>query len=100
MTKRFLSKTSLTLYGEKMPDISTTVLSEKGQIVIPKEAREKLKLKKGERLVIIISDDKILLEKEKAVKKKLEDDFKDIPKIIESSLSFWDNKYDEVWDNV
>jgi len=99
MNKAYLSKTSLTLY-DLMSSITTTIMSEKGQIVIPKETREKLKLKKGDRLVLVVSDERILIEKEVKAKNRFEDSFEDILKLSESSLYFWNNKYDEVWDNV
>lgn len=38
-----------------------TVLGERGQVVIPKEAREKLKLKPGDRFVVIEHFGKIVL---------------------------------------
>ncbi|MEM0302417.1 MAG: AbrB/MazE/SpoVT family DNA-binding domain-containing protein [Archaeoglobaceae archaeon] len=38
-------------------------VSKKGQIVIPKEAREKLKIKEGEKLALILRDDEIVLKK-------------------------------------
>lgn len=38
-----------------------TVVGERGQVVIPKEAREKLKLKPGDRLVVIEHFGKLVL---------------------------------------
>ena len=39
----------------------TTIVGERGQIVIPKEAREKLKLKSGDRFLVIEHYGKIVL---------------------------------------
>jgi len=42
---------------------SIVKVSKKGQIVIPKEAREKLKIREGEKLALILRDDEIVLKK-------------------------------------
>jgi len=41
--------------------VGTTTLGERGQIVIPKEAREKLKLKDGARFLVIEHHGKLVL---------------------------------------
>lgn len=46
---------------EKLEDV--VKVSKKGQIVIPKEAREKLKIKEGEKLAVILRKDEIVLKK-------------------------------------
>jgi len=43
--------------------IETTKLSGKGQIVIPKAARDRLALKNGSRLLVIATNDAIILQK-------------------------------------
>jgi len=83
-----------------MAELVTVKVSEKGQVVIPKDVREKLKLHKGDKLVILIEGEKMLIEKSKKTEKKIKDDFSDLLKASESSLDFWDNKKDAVWDNV
>lgn len=46
---------------EKLENI--VKMSEKGQIVIPKEVREKLGIKAGGKLAVIVKDDEIILRK-------------------------------------
>jgi AbrB family looped-hinge helix DNA binding protein len=45
MAKDFFGKNNINVYG-------MTVLGERGQIVIPKEARKKLKLKNGDQFLV------------------------------------------------
>ncbi|MHB0976456.1 MAG: AbrB/MazE/SpoVT family DNA-binding domain-containing protein [Candidatus Aquicultorales bacterium] len=45
-----------------MENAKTVKLSKKGQIVIPRDAREKLGLREGSRLVVSVRDDEIVLE--------------------------------------
>ena len=40
--------------------IGITTLGEKGQVVIPAEIRKKLKLKKGEKLIVFAKDDEMI----------------------------------------
>ena len=42
---------------------NTATLTSKGQITIPKEIREKLDLKKGDKLVLIEKDGNVILRK-------------------------------------
>ena len=46
-----------------MEKIETTSMSSKGQVVIPRNLREKLNIKKGEKFIVIGSDETILLKK-------------------------------------
>ncbi|MBS3765545.1 AbrB/MazE/SpoVT family DNA-binding domain-containing protein [Candidatus Bipolaricaulota bacterium] len=41
----------------------TTTLTSKGQVTIPKELREKLDLRKGDKLVLVEEDGNIILRK-------------------------------------
>lgn len=43
--------------------INTATLTSKGQITIPKEIREKLGLKKGDKLVLVEKDGNVILRK-------------------------------------
>ncbi|MEM2210994.1 MAG: AbrB/MazE/SpoVT family DNA-binding domain-containing protein [Nitrososphaerales archaeon] len=43
--------------------IETTKLSEKGQLVIPKEVRERMNLKCGCKFLLIATDNEIILQK-------------------------------------
>ncbi len=82
------------------PTIKTVNVSEKGQIVIPKEIQNSLGIKKGDRLIIITKNKKILIQKAENIEKQMGDDFADLIKFSELSLNkFWSNKKDdEVWN--
>lgn len=51
--------------------MSTTVLSSKGQLVIPKEMREALHLRSGDRLRVTAEGSRIVLEPERSAGAKL-----------------------------
>jgi AbrB family looped-hinge helix DNA binding protein len=52
--------------------MAEATLSSKNQIVIPREAREALGLKPGDKLLVVVSSDKVLvLEKPKSYHKAL-----------------------------
>ena len=53
--------------------IDTTRLSAKGQVVIPVDVRNKLQLKTGNKLLVVSSDNSIILQKADSVKQ--EDDY-------------------------
>jgi len=79
--------------------IKTIKVSDKGQIAIPRSIRETLGIDRGDELVVIQIDNKILLEKTQKMEQKLKDDFKDILKFSENSLKeVWDNKEDDIWN--
>lgn len=78
--------------------ITTVTVSEKGQIAIPQSIRESIGLVKGDELIMIQLNGRIVLEKSGKVEKRLVDEFKDIPKFNEISLKeVWDNKQDDIW---
>lgn len=78
--------------------IKTIKISEKGQIAIPKSIRTSAGLNKGDNLIIIQDNGRILLEKSDNISKKMKDDFKDLLKYSEVSLKdVWGNKEDDVW---
>jgi AbrB family looped-hinge helix DNA binding protein len=63
----------------------STIIGEKGQVVIPKEAREDLKLKKGEKLLVFGIGDMIALMRFSSLKKfmkYLKEDLRSLKKII------------------
>lgn len=64
MTKDFLGKDGIRVYG-------TTVLGERGQIVIPKEARGKLKLKNGDQFLVVEHFGKLILVPQKMMQSLL-----------------------------
>ena len=79
--------------------VKTIRVSDKGQISIPLDIREEIGIKKGDELVLIESNGKILLEKQENASNKLKSGFKDILKFSEDSLkSVWDNKKDDIWN--
>jgi AbrB family looped-hinge helix DNA binding protein len=51
--------------------METTRLSEKGQVVIPKDFREKMGLKPGSRLLVIAAEDSIILQKIEVVGRRM-----------------------------
>jgi len=51
--------------------IDMTKVSEKGQIVIPKEVRDKLGLKAGSKLIIIATSDIIIMQKAELVGERM-----------------------------
>lgn len=80
--------------------MKTVKVSDKGQIAIPREIREQTGIKKGDELVIVQSNGKILLEKSQKVSTKMKDDFKDLLKFSEKTLrSVWGNKQDDIWNS-
>jgi len=80
--------------------IKTVKVSDKGQIAIPQSIRSSMGIERGDELVLIQMDSKILLEKSQKVSGKLKDDFRDILKFSEKSLkSVWGNKQDDIWNS-
>ena len=82
-------------------ELKTIKLSEKGQISIPQEIRNAMKLKKGDKLVIISKNDQLILQKADFIFKKLGIEDESYSNMIASEESLkkdWDNKYDERWD--
>ena len=74
-------------------------VTDKGQISLPVQMRESMNIEKGDELIIIRKNDKILIEKISTKTKEFEDDFSDLLKISEESLKkLWDNKEDKIWD--
>ncbi len=65
----------------------STTIGEKGQVVVPAEARKKLELEKGEKLLVFGFDDDTLifakLSKIEKIASHLSEHLKDISKIIE-----------------
>ena len=55
-----------------MPDIATTKLSSKGQVVIPEAIRSQLGLKEGDQFVVVGEGDAVIL---KSIKKPALKDF-------------------------
>jgi len=78
--------------------VKTVKVSDKGQIAIPTEIRELTGISKGDTLIMIQENGKILLERES---KKLKEDFSDLLKHSEAAAEqLWRNKEDEIWDKI
>lgn len=79
--------------------MKTIKVSEKGQIAIPQQIRATLGIERGDELVVIQIDNKILLEKAQKIEQDIKNNFKDILKFSEMSLKeVWDNKEDDIWN--
>jgi AbrB family looped-hinge helix DNA binding protein len=50
------------VWGYIMADVSTTKMSSKGQVVIPESIRKQLKLKTGDRFVVVGEKDVVILK--------------------------------------
>lgn len=82
-------------------DMKTLKVSPKGQISIPKEARESLGIRAGDSLVMLVNKKGIFLEKTKDLMSALEDRLESWECMLASEEVLkkeWDNKYDERWN--
>ena len=82
-------------------DLKTIKLSEKGQISIPKEIRKEMNLKKGDKLVMIAKDEKLILQKADKLLKNLNIEEESVHNMLASQETLkkdWDNKYDDRWN--
>ena len=82
-------------------ELKTIKLSEKGQISIPKDIRKGMRLKKGDKLVLMTKGEQLIVQKADAVLKKLSIDEESIGNMLISEGTLkkdWDNKYDERWN--
>lgn len=83
--------------------VDTVVISEKGQIAIPADIRHKLAVGKGDRLVIVLKDGKMLMVPARNMwKEKMENEFDYLLKLSEGSFrELWDNETDDhIWNNI
>jgi AbrB family looped-hinge helix DNA binding protein len=70
-------------------------VTNKGQISLPIKIRDKLDIGQGDELILTQSNDSIVIRK---IRKE---DFSDLLKHSERvAKKLWDNKEDEVWNNV
>ena len=68
--------------------VETTKLSEKGQVVIPKDFRKKMGLKPGNQFLVIAAEEAIILQRMEIVKKKIKvEEILDIAKNVTQELS-------------
>jgi AbrB family looped-hinge helix DNA binding protein len=65
------------------PIIDVTKVSDKGQVVIPKEIRDRLKFNPGTKLIVVATDDAVVLQRIEAVAGKMRmRDIMDIAKSV------------------
>ncbi len=82
-------------------DLETVRVSAKGQIAIPKRVRDSLSIKKGDKLVMAVKGNKILIEKSSLVARDMKKEFDYLVKLSErTAKKIWDNKSDEIWNTV
>ncbi len=81
-------------------EIKTIKMSEKGQISIPQDVRESMRLKKGEKLILVAEGGKITIQKADALLGRLFDSerFSTMLASERTLKKDWDNKYDERWN--
>ena len=78
-----------------MEIITKITVSEKGQITIPKEVRDRLGISKGDKIIVYMKDDEIILKKPE--KKKLTDILKGHTRWGVKGVEF-QRKLREEWD--
>ena len=79
----------------------TLRVSSKGQIVIPKEVRERHRLARDTDLVLFEEGDALILRKKADVERVLKDRFYPFLRVAEARLGeLWDNPEDDVWNDV
>ena len=80
-------------------ELKTVKVSQKGQIVIPRDIQKELGIRKGDKLILVKEGRKLMLEKPTRITKELKDEFKDLIKLSGSSLrKLWLNEGDEIWN--
>ena len=82
-------------------ELKTLKLSGKGQISIPKEIRNGMRLKKGDRLVLVAKGEQLILQKADLFLKKMNINEESLGAMMLSKEVLkkdWDNKYDERWN--
>ncbi|HEX9339711.1 MAG TPA: AbrB/MazE/SpoVT family DNA-binding domain-containing protein [Thermoplasmata archaeon] len=76
-------------------------MSSKGQVVIPKEVRERHRLGRDADLVLLEAGEALILRKKKDVEGILKDEFVPLLRASERALKdLWDNPEDDVWNDA
>lgn len=76
-------------------EVKIIKVTDKGQISLPVGMREAMSIKHGDELLVTKNDNSIIIRK---VKKE---DFSDLLKHSEKvAKKLWDNKEDEIWNDV
>lgn len=97
----FISKNFLTnsMASTDPLEIRTIKVSQKGQVSIPTDIRKTMKIKKGDKLVMMVKGRKIVLEKSDNIALLLDGEFRDVKTMTESTLKkVWLNKHDDRWN--
>lgn len=80
-------------------ELMTVKVSNKGQIALPALIRRMLEIQKGDKLVVIAQDNKILLKKVNEIIEQMTDDFKDMDYYTEKSLGeVWKDEPEGLWE--
>jgi AbrB family looped-hinge helix DNA binding protein len=83
------------------PELRTVTVSEKGQVAIPVDIRRRLNIRKGQTLVLQVTDDKLLIAKSEDVSRKMRDEFRHLLELSETSAKgLWENEKDAIWDKA
>lgn len=72
-------------------EIEISKIGERGQVVVPQEFREDLKLEKGEKLIVVKADNKLIFEPMKNLKAKTLHELNEDLLDIKISNAFWEN---------
>lgn len=86
---------------EEATELRTVTVSEKGQVAIPVDIRRRLNIRKGQTLVLQVSEGKLLIAKSEDVSRKMKDDFRYLLELSERTASeLWENEEDAIWDST
>jgi AbrB family looped-hinge helix DNA binding protein len=82
-------------------ELRTVTVSEKGQVAIPVDIRRRLNIRKGQTLVLQVTEDKLLIAKSEDVSRMMRAEFRHL---LESSKNtargLWENERDAIWDKT
>ena len=85
----------------EVPELRTVTVSEKGQVAIPVDIRRRLNIRKGQTLVLQVSEDKLLFAKSEDVSRKMKDEFRHLVELSEGSArQLWENDEDAIWNSA
>ena len=87
--------------NKEASELRTVTVSEKGQVAIPVDIRRRLNIRKGQTLVLQVSENKLLIAKSEEVSRKMKDDFRHLLALAEKTAKeLWENEQDTIWDKV
>jgi AbrB family looped-hinge helix DNA binding protein len=82
-------------------ELRTVTVSEKGQVAIPVDIRRRLNIRKGQTLVLQVTEDKLLIAKSEDVSRRMRDEFRHLLELSDSSArGLWENEQDAIWDKA